>query len=110
MLKKILLVLCCSLLFAALATAAPFLVCDPQTNVTSYMITLDGSEAQEVPAQDLGDNTTRLHYDLAGLLDGNHTGTVASKNVWGESEPVPFCTVIFYSMPPAGVRIEKGVN
>lgn len=90
MLKKILLMLCCSLLFVSLAIAAPFLVCDPQTKATSYMISLDGSEPQEVPAQDMGDNTTRVHYDLADLLDGNHTGTVAAKNMWGESGPVPF--------------------
>lgn len=90
MLKKILIVLCCSILLASMAVAAPFLVCDPQTDVTSYVLSLDGSEPWEVPAQDMGDNTTRLHYDLVGLLDGNHTGTVAAKNVWGESEPVPF--------------------
>lgn len=78
-----------SLMFAVSVWAGPFLTCDPQTNVTSYIVTLDGV-TQEVPAQDLGDNTTRLHFDLAGILDGEHDGSVASKNVWGESAAVPF--------------------
>lgn len=78
-----------SILFAASVWAAPFLVCAPQHNVTSYMLTFDGVE-QEVVALDLGDNTTMLHFDLEGILDGNHTGELRAKNIWKVSEPLPF--------------------
>lgn len=78
-----------SVLFALSAWAAPFLTSNPQTNVTSYLVTLDGVE-QEVIAQDMGDDTTILHFDLTGLADGDHTGEVKAKNIWGESDPFPF--------------------
>ena len=87
--KLFLAVLCSAVLCVSLAVAGPFLVCDPQKNVTSYIVVLDG-EAQEVVAQDMGDNTTRLHFDLAEVSEGSHNATVAAKNIWGESEPVPF--------------------
>lgn len=87
--KKGLFVFIFSILFTVSAWAAPFLVSEPQTNVTSYTVTLDGN-LYEVPAQDLGNNTVRLHFDLEGLTDGDHEANVTSKNVWGESDVLPF--------------------
>ena len=78
-----------SVLFTVSAWAAPFLVCDPQTNVTSYMVTLDGAE-QEVVAYDLGDDTVMVHFDLGAVADGDHVGELRAKNVWGVSESLPF--------------------
>lgn len=69
--------------------ASPFLVCDPQVNVTSYVVSINGT-IEEVPAQVLGDNSTRLHYDIGGLADGSYICSVKAKNFWGESAPVPF--------------------
>ena len=87
--KQMLLSLIFSFLFVASAWAAPFLSCAPQLHTTDYIVTVDGVD-YESPGQDMGDNTVRLHFDLAGLSDGNHTCAVISKNIWGESEPVPF--------------------
>ena len=82
----------CSLVFSS-----PFLVCDPQTNVTHYVIIIDGNE-HVVEAQDLGDGTVRLYYDLGGFSEGSHTIQVKAKNLWGVSEPVPF--EFTKSLPP----------
>ena len=87
--KKGLFVFMFSVLFALSAWAAPFLVCNPQENVTSYLVTMDGVE-EEIPAYSMGDDTTILHFDLAGITDGDHNCEVKSKNVWGVSEPLPF--------------------
>jgi len=90
-----------SLVFAVSAWAGPFLVTNPQENVTSYMVTIDGV-TQEEPAFDLGDGTTILHFDLDAVTDGDHNCTVASKNMWGESETLPFQ---FSKMLPESVSV-----
>ncbi|MBA7494732.1 hypothetical protein ES702_05309 [subsurface metagenome] len=73
----------------SLAYADPFLICDPQTNVTHYVVDMDGDKTT-VPAFDLGDGTVMLKYDLAGIPTGTHNVEVKAKNVWGESTSVPF--------------------
>ena len=77
------------LAFWSIAQAAPFLVCDPQENVTSYIVTMNGV-TEESLAQDMGNNTTRLHYDLEGITSGAYDCNVTAKNMWGASAPVPF--------------------
>lgn len=72
-----------------LAQADPYLICDPATNVTHYVVTLDG-DTSTVPAFDLGDGTLMLKYDLAGIPTGPHNVAVKAKNLWGESTSVPF--------------------
>jgi len=76
-------------LFGVTHAAGPFMVSDPQIGVTSYAVTMNGS-TEEIIAQDLGDNTTRLHYDLEGTENGSYDCSVTAKNVWGASEPTPF--------------------
>jgi hypothetical protein len=78
-----------SVLFAVSAWAGPFLVCAPQSNTTSYLLTLNGVE-QEVGVQDMGESTSRLHFDLVDLEDGNYTGELKAKNIWKVSDPLPF--------------------
>ena len=78
-----------SFLFVASVWGAPFLSSNPQLHATSYTVTIDGTD-YESPGQDMGDGTVRLYFDLAGLADGNYTCAVISKNIWGESDPVPF--------------------
>jgi len=92
------------LLIPALAFADPFLVCDPQTNVTHYVIT--GDIDVTVPATDLGDGTVRLQYDLAGITEGTFNLEVKAKNVWGESVTVPFDFAKALPAVPGSVRIE----
>jgi len=93
-----------ALLLPVLAFASPFLVCDPQTNVTHYVIT--GDINVTVPATDLGDGTVRLQYDLAGITEGTFTIEVKAKNVWGESVTVPFDFVKALPAVPSAIRIE----
>ena len=69
-------------LTCTLVHAAPFLVCDEDSNVTSYLVTLDSGEEVEVPAP--------LRFDLSGISEGEHVIEVKAKNVYGESAPVPF--------------------
>ena len=89
--KKLLLAVL--LLYPATAWAGPFLVCDPQTNVETYVITVDSNDPLECVAQDLGNGNVRMHYDLQGLSVGPHHIEVRAKNLWGQSESVPFdCT------------------
>jgi hypothetical protein len=71
------------------ALADPFLICDPQTNVTHYVITLDGWSIT-VPAIDLGDGTFNLRFDMGGINVGNHNMEIKAKNLWGESIGVRF--------------------
>lgn len=77
-----------TVLFTATVWAGPFLVCAPQENVDCYKIS--GDIVATVPAQDLGDGTVRLHYDLVNLPDGNYTCDIVAVNMWGESAHVPF--------------------
>jgi len=91
--------------FAQFSHAAPFLICDPQTNVTHYVVTLDG-DTSTAPAFDLGDGTLMLKYDLAGIPAGAHNVQVKAKNLWGESIPVPFDFTKALPDVPGGIRIE----
>jgi len=93
------------LLIPSLVFAAPYLICDPQTNVTRYVITIDG-DTTEVLAFDLGDGTVMLRYDLAGISAGTHNTTVKAKNIWGESVAVPFDFVKALPAVPEAIRIE----
>ena len=76
-------------LVASTVLASPFIICDPQTNVDEYVVVIDGS-AEIVSAQDLGDGTVRLHYDLGDIAEGAHQVEIRAKNIWGVSSPVPF--------------------
>ena len=93
------------LLVPSLTLASPFLVCDPQTNVTHYVVTIDG-DTTEVLAFDLGDGTVMLRYDLAGVSSGTHNMEIKAKNVWGESVAVPFDFVKALPVVPVAIRIE----
>lgn len=86
--KKIFLIALIIGLFVSVAGAAPFLVCDPQENVDSYIVIIDGQNSEtQYP----------LHYDLQELQRGNHTVEVKAKNIWGESES---SKIIFWSGAP----------
>ena len=85
-----------------MARAAPFLICDPQTNVTHYVVIINET-MDTVKAFDLGDGKVMLRYDLAGVLDGKNECLVRSKNEWGESVAVPF--VFTKRLPDAAVNV-----
>jgi len=102
--KKLLMIFFGFILMPMLAFADPYLVCDPQTNVTHYVIT--GDINITVPATDLGDGTVRLQYDLAGIAAKPYDLQVKAKNIWGESVAVPFDFVKALPAVPAAIRIE----
>ena len=92
------------MIIPTLVLAAPFLICDPQTNVTHYVIT--GSINVTVLATPYGNGTVRLEYDLAGISMGNHNVEVKAKNIWGESVAVPFVFSKQVPEVPETIRIE----
>uniref|UniRef100_A0A6H1ZQP3 Uncharacterized protein n=1 Tax=viral metagenome TaxID=1070528 RepID=A0A6H1ZQP3_9ZZZZ len=94
-----------SWLIVANAHADPYLICDPQLNVTFYVVTVDGNTST-VPAFDLGDGTVRLNFDLAGITEGEHTCSIKAGNAWGESVSVPFVFTRAKPDVPGNVRIQ----
>ena len=71
------------ILFASVASAAPFLVCDPQAGVTSYHLTGPPWVPATVAAQADGS----LKMDVSTALIGNNALTVAACWTvvpWGE--------------------------
>ena len=71
------------ILFASIASAAPFLVCDPQAGVTSYHLTGPPWVPTIVSAQADGS----LKMDVSAALVGNNALTVAACCTvapWGE--------------------------
>ncbi len=72
--KKILVLILGFLLFATLSYAAPFLVCDPQTGITSYKLTGPAWAPASIPAQADGS----LKLDLATSTIGSNSLTVAA--------------------------------
>ena len=85
--------------------AAPFLICDPQYDVTHYIVTIDGVTTTS-PAFDLGNGTVRLNVDLKDVSEGKHVCSIKAANEWAESDPAPF---IFTRAGPGvlvNVRIE----
>ena len=92
-------------LIVANAQANPFIVCDPQVNVTHYVVTIDGV-TDIVPAFDLGDGTFQLRYDLSNISEGEHTCELKARNQWGDSIPVPFPFTKALPVVPGNIRIE----
>lgn len=102
--KRILLAILIVTLSAVPVFANPFLVCDPQTNVTQYVVTLDGVTTT-VDAFDLGDGTVMLKFDLAGISNGNHDMSIKAKNIWEESIAVPFVFNKQAPQTPSGIGL-----
>ena len=85
------LVLSFSIALASTAIASPYVVSDDfQSDVVdTCVVTIDGSST-EVSPQSTGTNTSRCVADAEPLSNGAHTVSMATKNVWGVSDPVPF--------------------
>ena len=91
--KKLLIML---LLIPALASAEPFLVCDPQANVTEYQLEWTGGATEYVNAEADGS----LRYDVVSLSTGDNAGNLYAGAFWSVdgngqdvfewSDPTPF--------------------
>jgi len=89
--KKILIILTVLFLTADMAFASPFLICTPVTDAESYLVKIDGAaDPVEVPGYQTQDGKIMIHWDLFEFANGNHHLEVAAKNMWGQSEYVPF--------------------
>lgn len=99
--KKIFFLTLVFLIFANVAQAAPFLVCDPQAGVTHYQITGDPYWTGDIPAQADGS----LRTDLATIPTGAHNISVRACNLWGCSSAVPFSFTKELPVAPANTRI-----
>jgi len=86
----------------------PYLVTAPQKDVTSYLVDLDGT-VTESPANivDAGAGTSRLYLDVSGVSLGTHHVEIVAKNMWGQSDPVPFDFVKALPGAPSGIGLEE---
>ena len=86
-------------LFAPAALAAPFVVADVVSGVTSCGVTLDGQAQTAVPASNL-----QCRFDVANVSNGQHTITMTARTVndpvWGTQESAPSAPFVF-SRPAA---------
>jgi len=88
------------LVIIGLAYASPFLICDPQSGVTSYQIT--GWSETNVTAQADGS----LRMDVADAVQGTtYNLTIAACNVWGCSTTVPFVLQKQLPSAPSQLRL-----
>ena len=99
--KKLFFVLAFLLCFVAVASGAPFLVCDPyplpaSNQPDSFEVTITPLTPFIVPATTNTDNSVSLHYDLAtaaGMGAGSHNASaIAIQAGWrsGVSNVAPF--------------------
>jgi hypothetical protein len=89
------------IIFAASASAAPFLVCDPQTGIANYEITGDIVATQ--PAEADGS----IKYDLSAMILGGYNIEVKACNLWGDcSDPTPFFFERAAPAQPSSVRLD----
>lgn len=85
-----------------IAHAAPFLVCDPQAEVMSYTLEINGILFENIAAEADGS----IKYDLAGTADGIYLVKAKAHNMWGESGwSVPFDLAVQRPGAPFGLRL-----
>lgn len=88
------------ILIATTVFATPYLVCDPQSGVTSYQLT--GWSETTVTAQADGS----LRMDVADAVQGTtYNLTIAACNVWGCSTTVPFVLQKQLPVVPSQLRL-----
>ena len=79
--------------------AAPFLVCDPEPNVDSCVVEVNGTEFP---------TPYPLHYDLVGITAGDHTIRVKFVNaLWGDSD---WSSPLDFTRPSLGVPSGLGLS
>lgn len=97
--KKLLIIFAICLVICGQAFAAPFVVCDPDSTATSYIVILDSGEEIETPIP--------LHFDLSGIDEGSHIVEVRAKNIWGVSSAVPLEFTKALPQSPTNMRLDK---
>lgn len=106
------------LVIPVMATAAPFLVCDPQAGITTYKLTVTNGGVQlawALPGTVAAQSDGSLRLDIANAPVGTNSLTVAACSIdetWGEvcSAAIPFSfTRPQLTAPsiPVGLRLAK---
>ena len=95
--KKLLILII--MLLATPVFAAPYLVCDEDASVDSYLVSMDSGSDIETPAP--------LHFDLDGIDVGNHHIEVKAKNLWGVSSPSPLDFSKQLPGSPSGLGLQE---
>jgi hypothetical protein len=107
------------LLLAAIqiASAAPFLVCDPYAvqaetglNVVSFIVTGLSANPLTVQATINTDGSQYLHYDLGSLPKQQYTVTASAVNGYGgvSSPTAPFVFTLGVPITPSNLRLSSG--
>lgn len=105
-LSLIILLLALGCIWVNVAFAAPFLVCDPQAEVTEYQLTIDGQAPTQHAAQP--DGSARIDLGALSIADGEHVYMLQAGNVWGWSAPSdPLLNVKSLPSMPVGVGFTK---
>ena len=106
--KKLILALALVLMTSVFASASPFVVTDPfpALDVDECVIDLDGSAVSVAP-EIVTAGEERCVYNLAGIAEGAHTGSITTVNIWGSGPAVPF--TFTKTLPPevTGISLEK---
>ena len=98
----IFLVFAITFLLPAMSRAAPFLVCDPQSGITEYIIDINGTELSVFSAESDGS----MRYDLQGLAERSYTVKAKAGNLWGWSAySDPFVFNVSIPLKPSNVKI-----
>ena len=106
MMRKLILVVVCFLLLVGVTWAGPFLVCDPQTGVLDYEVTIEQNGIPVVGGRVPAEADTTLRFDLEGIPNGTYVAKVKAGNLWGWSDwSLPFGFVVERCNPPTGVLI-----
>jgi hypothetical protein len=86
----------------------PYLISNPQLYVETYLVNLDG-QTTETPANivDPQAGTKRLYLDVTGVSLGSHHVEIRAKNMWGQSDPVPFDFVKVIPSVPSGIGLSE---
>jgi len=89
-------------LSVSIASASPYLKCDPQSGVEYYSV-IEGDKTTKVAAEVDGS----IKMDLGTISTGSHSITVAACNIWGCSEYVPFSYTRSAATTPANIKISN---
>lgn len=97
--RNIILALVLIFISATFVLASPFVVTDPVSSklLKECVIKIDGTESI-INAQAVDSDNVRCVIDVESVSEGEHTISIKAKNIWGESDEVPF--VFSKQLPP----------
>ena len=91
----------------------PYIVCDPQENVSMYDLMFDGVNHWTIAAYeildgpDTGKSVLKFDLNMAGLAEGHHDVIIKALNTYGASPPASFSFDLDIPDMPMNIRIES---